>query len=285
MFKNHIERLKSKISELLVNRQASEARQIASDERLEQQQRTIDSNALLIQTLQTQQGVIALLLETAEAEKIAVNVTLERNLALLQTAQAEHAALQVVHLRQAIVLVNSQTESQERQEARDAFELEVAYLRDNNDALGVESLALKQERSARKKKDSNAKRSVLRSFDWREDKVDASVLRGAVAFWGATTGLVEDDTEEQKRISNKARQNILKVIVEQGFNGELHDDMEKAFVKKKRFKVFALGKKSDLESKFGGEAIGSIAHCEIGHENTCVASCPAVRAFIICIAK
>jgi hypothetical protein len=266
MFKNHIERLKSKISELLVNRQASEARQIASDERLEQQQRTIDSNALLIQTLQTQQGVIALLLETAEAEKIAVNVTLERNLALLQTAQAEHAALQVVHLRQAIVLANSQTESQERQEARDAFELELAYLRDNNDALGVESLALKQERSARKKKDSNAKRSVLRSFDWREDKVDASVLRGAVAFWGATTGLVEDDTEEQKRISNKARQNILKVIVEQGFNGELHDDMEKAFVKKKRFKVFALGKKSDLESKFGGEAIGSIAHCEIGHE-------------------
>ena len=266
MFKNHIERLKSKISALLVNRQASDARQIASDERLEQQQRLIDSNALLIQTLQTQQGVIALLLETAEAEKIAVNVTLERNSALLQTAQAEHAALQVVHLRQAIVLANSQTESQERQEARDAFELEVAYLRDNNDALGVESLALKQERSARKKKDSNAKRSVLRSFDWREDKVDASVLRGAVAFWGATTGLVEDDTEEQKRISNKARQNILKVIVEQGFNGELHDDMEKAFVKKKRFKVFALGKKSDLESKFGGEAIGSIAHCEIGHE-------------------
>jgi hypothetical protein len=31
--------------------------------------------------------------------------------------------------------------------------------------------------------------------------------------------------------------------------------MEKAFVKKKRFKVFALTKKSDLERKFGGEAI------------------------------
>ena len=125
---------------------------------------------------------------------------------------------------------------------------------------------MKEERSARKKKESNAKRSVLRSFDWREDRVDASVLRGAVAFWGATCELVEDANEEQKRMSNKARQNILKVIVEQGFNGELHDDMEKAFVKKKRFKVFALGKKSDLESKFGGEAIGSIAHCENGHE-------------------
>jgi hypothetical protein len=68
-------------------------------------------------------------------------------------------------LRQEIVLANSQTESQERQVARDAFELEVAYLRDNNDALGLESTALKEERSARKKKESNAKRSVLRSFD------------------------------------------------------------------------------------------------------------------------
>jgi hypothetical protein len=78
--------------------------------------------------------------------------------------------------------------------------------------------------------------------------------------------LVDDADEEKKRMSNRARKHIPKVIVEQGFNGELHDDMEKAFVKKKRFKVFALTKKSDLESKFGGEAIGSIVHCEIGHE-------------------
>ncbi len=156
MFKNHIERLKSKIREMLVNSQVSEARLKASDERLEQQQRTIDSNALLIQTLQTQQAM-----------KLALNVTLEKNSVLLQTAQAEHASLQVVHFRQEIVLANSQTESQERQEARDAFELEVAHLRDDNVALGLESTALKLERSARKKKESNAKRSVLRSFDWR----------------------------------------------------------------------------------------------------------------------
>ena len=92
------------------------------------------------------------------------------------------------------------------------------------------------------------------------------MLRGAVGVWGATSELVVDDAdEEQKRMSNRARKNILKVIIEQGFNGELHDDMEKAFVKKKRFKVFALTKMSDLESKFGGEAIGSIAHCEVGH--------------------
>ena len=45
----------------------------------------------------------------------------------------------------------------------------------------------------------------------------------------------------------------------------MHDELEKEFVKKKRFKVFALAKMSDLESKFNGEGIGSISHCEPGH--------------------
>jgi hypothetical protein len=141
MFKNHIERLKSGISEMEVNSQARDARLKASEDRLEEQQRINNSNALLIQTLQTQQAMNDLLIQTAQAAKLLM--------------------------------------IEEREEARNAFELEVAYLRDNNDALGLESTALKQERSARKKKESNAKRSVLRSFDWREDKVVASVLR----FW------------------------------------------------------------------------------------------------------
>ena len=125
----------------------------------------------------------------------------------------------------------------------------------------LKTTAMQHEQRARKKKEANAKRSVLKSFQWREQHVDASVLRGAVAFWAGTPDPVEDDNEEKTRVSNKARQNILKVIVEQGFNGELYDALEKDFVKKKRFKVFALTKKSDLESKFGGEAVGSIAHC------------------------
>jgi hypothetical protein len=107
---------------------------------------------------------------------------------------------------------------------------------------------------------------VLRTFDWRERHVDAAVLRGVVAFWAATPDPVEADMEDKKRLSNKARKNILKVIVEEGFHGELYDDLEKEFVQKKRFKVFALTKKSDLGSKFGGEAVGSIAHCEPGHQ-------------------
>ncbi len=35
----------------------------------------------------------------------------------------------------------------------------------------------------------------------------------------------------------------------------MHDELEKEFVKKKRFKVFALAKMSDLECKFNGGGI------------------------------
>ncbi len=83
-----------------VNTQANEARLKASEDRLEEQQRINNSNALLIQTLQTQQARNDLLIQTAEAAKL--------------------------------LMIE---ERQEAEEARNAFELEVAYLRENNDAL------------------------------------------------------------------------------------------------------------------------------------------------------
>jgi hypothetical protein len=142
-----------------------------------------------------------------------LNVTIDNNVLRLQNVHAQHAAaLQVVHARQQLVLENRQTEREESQKASDAFVAEVARLRAENDALVIETTSLKFERNAQKKEESNAKRSVLRSFQWREDKVDASELRGAVAFWGATAEVVDDADDEKKRRSNKARQNILKII-------------------------------------------------------------------------
>jgi hypothetical protein len=257
-FKNHIDRLKFKISEMEVKRIETEALLKASENRLATQQHTIESNALLLESLQVQQS-------NAQAEKVVLNLALENNGFMLQTVQAQQAALQCDHATVQVAFANSGRENREKQAACDAFEAEVTVLRERNESLLLKTTSMQLERRARKKKEQNAKRSVLRSFQWREPYVDASVLRGAVAFWGATPEPGEDANEEKTRLSNKARQNILKVIVEQGFNGELYDAMEKDFVKKKRFKVFALSKKSDLESKFGGEAVGSIAHCEEGH--------------------
>ena len=253
-FKSHIERLKFKIREMEVKRLETEALLKASEEILASQQHTIESNALLLESLQVEQT-------NAQVEKEALNLALENKGFMLQTVQEEQVALQCDHATVLVAFANSGREAREKQAACDAFEAEVTLLREMNEGLLLKTTSMQHERRARKKKESNAKRSVLKSFQWREQHVDASVLRGAVAFWGGTPDPLEDANEEKTRLSNKGRQNILKVIVEQGFNGELYDALEKDFVKKKRFKVFALAKKSDLESKFGGEAVGSISHC------------------------
>jgi hypothetical protein len=83
-------KVKSKIREMEVTNLANEARLKASEDRLEHQQRTIDGNAELLQTLQAQHT-------NAQAEHADCSV-------LLQTLQADHAALQVVHVRQQVVL-------------------------------------------------------------------------------------------------------------------------------------------------------------------------------------
>jgi hypothetical protein len=55
-FKNHIDRLKFKISEMEVKRIETEALLKASENRLATQQHTIESNALLLESLQVQQS-------------------------------------------------------------------------------------------------------------------------------------------------------------------------------------------------------------------------------------
>jgi hypothetical protein len=102
-----------------------------------------------------------------------------------------------------------------------------------------------------------------RSIKWHEENFYAERLHSG---GGATQDQDEDDPDENHRTTKETRKNILKAIIEEGFQGELHDELEKEFIKKKQFKVFTLAKKSDLESKFNGEAIGSISHWEPGDE-------------------
>ncbi len=80
MFKNHIERLKYKISEMEVKRVESESRLQASEERLASQQHIIESNVLLLHTLQAQHT-------SAEADKIALSLSLESKGVMLQAVQ------------------------------------------------------------------------------------------------------------------------------------------------------------------------------------------------------
>lgn len=238
MVHKQIERMKRKLSEIELENAQYKARLEDGVKHAEEQRRTIQNKLLVIEALEKR-------FSEREEAHIATQIR-------IQSLEEERTVLQSRNT----ALTQSLNASQE--ENTNLCE-ECAEISDKNATL------IKEEHS-RKQEVRNAKRSVLRSFNWREKNVDAAVLRGAVAFWGATKAPGHEQNGENKRISCRARKQILKVIIEQGFNGELHDELEKEFMDKIRFKVFTLAKKSDLESKFNSEAIGSIAHCQPGHE-------------------
>jgi DNA repair exonuclease SbcCD ATPase subunit len=231
-------RMKRKLSEIEVENAQYKARLEDVVAQAEEQRRTIQNKLLVIEALQKR-----------FSEKEETHIATQNH---IQSLEEERMVLQSHNT----VLMQSLNASQG----------ENTNLCEQCAEISGKNATLIKEEHSRKQEVRNAKRSVLRSFNWREKNVDDAVLRGAVAFWGATKAPGHLENGENKRISCRARKQILKVIIEQGFNGELHDELEKEFMDKIRFKVFALAKKSDLESKFNSEAIGSIAHCQPGHE-------------------
>ncbi len=85
-----------------MKRLETEALLNASEERLASQQHTIESNALLLESLQVEQT-------NAQADKVALNLALENNGFMLQTVQAQQAALQCDHatVQVAFTLISS----------------------------------------------------------------------------------------------------------------------------------------------------------------------------------
>ena len=229
----------------------------------------ISSCILLLLTVNiVQKHIVRLKLKVSESEtkRVDAETSLREKDVVLQCLQAQHQALQLDNARLEGRLIVNEIEKAEKQEAWEECKAEIALLRERGGQLLDKKDVLENADRNRKRREYNCKRSVLRSFKWKEDSVEASVLRGAVAFWGATQDDATEEDELNQRTSREARKKILKAIIDDGFQGELHDELELEFVRKKRFKVFTLAKISDLESKFNGEAIGSIAHCEPGHQ-------------------
>ena len=131
MFKDHIQRLKFKMGAMEVQRLETEALLKAKDAILEDQQDTIERNALLLEGIRTQltnaQGEKAVLLEGIR--------TLGNNAVLLQNVQAQLAGLEADYAGVQVALLNSQNLTDEKQEACDAFAGEVQELRERSELL------------------------------------------------------------------------------------------------------------------------------------------------------
>ena len=72
--------------------------------------------------------------------------------------------------------------------ARQACVEEILLLRKRSVEIQQSLNLLEEEKLTRIRHEYNARRSVLRSFRWKEKEVDPVVLEGAVAFWRAKRG-------------------------------------------------------------------------------------------------
>ncbi len=86
-FKSHIDRLKFNISVMEIESRAKEARLIASEAQVEGQQRIIDSNALLLQALQTQHT-------NAQMEKVRIELVQAQHVMTFQAAHLQELQTQ-----------------------------------------------------------------------------------------------------------------------------------------------------------------------------------------------
>ena len=107
----------------------------------------------------------------------------------------------------------------------------------------------------------NTKKAVLRAFGWKHATADPTLLRAACGFWDASAECTECG---DSRSSLKRRMDLWIKLTCEGFNGRVHDVLEKIFVARNKFNVVELCRKSDVESKFNGCALQSISECQPG---------------------
>ena len=228
----------------------------------------------------------------AEAKLAEAVIEAERNLAesghRVTEAEAKRTAAECKLLERDAMLHESKCaleqsirETDMGQRARQAYVDEILLLRKRSVEIQQNLNLLEEEKLTRIRHEYNARRSVLRSFRWKEKDVDPVLLDGAVAFWGST--VLEERTGRGRRTSKDMRKHILKALFKHGFKGELQNELEKELIQKKRWDVFELARLSDLESKFNSEAVGSIAHAETGLKKNQQGLLPSATTFNNCL--
>jgi hypothetical protein len=106
----------------------------------------------------------------------------------LAEAEAKRTAAECKLVERDAMLEQSIRETDLGKRARQACVEEIHLLRKRSVEIQQNLNLLEEEKLTRIRHEYNARRSVLRSFRWKEKEVDPVVLEGAVAFWRAKRG-------------------------------------------------------------------------------------------------
>ena len=114
------------------------------------------------------------------------------------------------------------------------------------------------------KSQHKTKLAVLKAFEWEETTANALFLRAVCAFWEVCSSSynVEHELDHKTRMSQKDRMAVWKEITLTGWGGKLRMELEKDFMKSKRFCPMRLARESDVQSRFSVSAAREIGHCD-----------------------
>ena len=105
---------------------------------------------------------------------------------------------------------------------------------------------------------------VLKAFDWKLDSADPVFLRAACAFWDSFSDrdVGNGGWRKKARVSKLDRMVAWKAITLNGWNGEMHKEIDSEFMRRKRFCAIKMVQASDMESKFNVKVSTDIGHCD-----------------------
>ncbi len=110
------------------------------------------------------------------------------------------------------------------------------------------------------KSEYRLKHQVLKAFEWDEATANPVFLRAVCAFWAALSvpQLADDGSNRKQRISQRDRFQIWKELTLDGWGGKMRIELEREFVKSKKFCPILLAKASDVDSRFNVSAASAI---------------------------
>jgi len=109
---------------------------------------------------------------------------------------------------------------------------------------------------------------VLKAFEWEETTADPVLLRAVIEFWHALSKrrTEDDDSEAKQRLTEKDVQKAWKEVTLNGWAGKMRLQLQKEFIRSKRYCPIQMARSSDVNCTFNVRAASDIAKCDLSRK-------------------
>jgi hypothetical protein len=111
---------------------------------------------------------------------------------------------------------------------------------------------------------SKTKARVLRAFKWEENTANPVLLRAVTDFWYALSVATKgDENDTKQRLTHKDVMMIWKEVTLTGWDGNMRKELQKEFIRSKKYCPIQMARSSDVNCTFNVRAASDIAKCDL----------------------